>query len=93
VRHPDEPGFETIVVMVECPALAGVYRDLSAELGRRLSPPPAHLTLYSTDPERGIGINDDDQLRERAPGLSAREQEEVRRAMRFEEVFEPPAKR
>ena len=26
VRRPDEPGFETIVVMVDCPALAQVYR-------------------------------------------------------------------
>ena len=87
-RHPDEPGFETIVVMVDCPALAQVYRDLSAELGDQLSPPPAHVTLYSTDPERGIGLNNRDQLRERAPLLSAQEQEEVRRAMRFDEVLE-----
>jgi hypothetical protein len=90
-RHPDEPGFETIVVMVDCPPLAGIYRDLSAELGDQLSPPPAHVTLYSTDPERGIGLNDDEQLGVRAPRLSAQEQEEVRRAMRFDEVFEPPA--
>jgi hypothetical protein len=91
VRHPDEPGFETIVVMVECPALAGVYRDLSSELGAELTPPPAHVTLYSTDSARGIGINNEAQLRERAPALSAREQEEVRRALRFAEVFETPA--
>jgi hypothetical protein len=92
-RHPDEPGFETIAVIVDCPALAGVYRDLSAELGKRLSPPPAHVTLYSTDPERGIGLNNDDQLRERAPALNEAEQDELRRAMRFDEVFEPPAQR
>jgi hypothetical protein len=93
VRHPDEPGFETIVVMVECPALAAVYRDLSSELGAELAPPPAHVTLYSTDPGRGIGLNSDDQLRDRAPALSAQEQEELRRAMRFGEVFEHPAQR
>jgi len=90
VRHPDEPGFETIVVMVDCPALAEVYGELSAGLGKRLYPPPAHVTLYSTDPERGIGLNDDDQLRERAPALSEQEQEDVRWAMRFDEVFETP---
>jgi hypothetical protein len=91
VHHPDEPGFETIVVMVDWPALAGVYRDLSAELGGDLARPPAHVTLYSTDPERGIGLNDDDQLRERAPALTAQIQEELRRVMRFDEVFETPA--
>jgi hypothetical protein len=75
------------------PGARGVYRDLSAELGKRLAPPPAHITLYSTDPERGVGINNEEQLRERAPALSAQEQKEVRRAMRFEEVFGPSAKR
>jgi hypothetical protein len=90
VRHPDEPGFETIVVMVECRALAGVYRELSARLGAELAPPPAHVTLYSTDPERGIGVNDERQLAERAPGLSEKDKEELRLAMRFDEMFEPP---
>ena len=89
VRHPDEAGLETIVVMVRCPALAGVYRDLSAELGAQLAPPPEHVTLYSTDPERGIGINDEQQLFERAAGLSAGEAEQLHRAMRFDEVFGP----
>ena len=93
VRHPDEPGFETIVVMVDCPALAGLYRDLSIALGVDLAPPPAHVTLYSTDPVRGIGLNDERQLRERAPALSEAEQEELRRAMRFDEVLESPAQR
>jgi hypothetical protein len=45
------------------------------------------VTLYSTDPERGIGINDEAQLRERAPALSEEEQQELRRALRFDEVF------
>ena len=93
VRHPEDPDFETIVVMVECPALAEVYRELSAELGTELAPPPAHVTLYSTDSERGIGINDDQQLRERAPALAEEEQEELRRAMRFDEVFGAPSHR
>jgi hypothetical protein len=91
VRHPDEPGFETIAVMVESPALVEVYRDLSTELRMELAPLPAHVTLYSTDPERGIGINDEAQLRERAPALSEEEQQELRRALRFDEVFGPAA--
>jgi hypothetical protein len=87
VRHPEDPSFETIIVMVRCPALVDVYDDLSGELGTDLTPLPAHVTLYSTDPEDGIGINDQEQLRERAPALSGRDQEELRRAMRFDEVF------
>ena len=88
-RHPQKPGLKTIVVMVECPALVEVYRELSAELGADLTPPPAHVTVYSTDPDDGIGISNEEQLRERAPELGEAEQEEVRRSMRFEEVFGP----
>jgi|SRR5437764_1320536 len=89
VQHPGRPELETIVVMVECPALPGVYRELSKELGASLRPIPSHITLYSTDPKEGIGINNDEQLRERAPELSEAEQEQLRRAMRFDEVFNP----
>jgi hypothetical protein len=87
VRHPDDPELETIVAMVECPALAAIYTELSAALGADLSPPPAHVTLYSTDPERGIGINDERELGERAPELSDAEQHALRRAMQFDELF------
>jgi hypothetical protein len=89
VRHPDERSLQTLVVMVDCPALGALYAELSGALGARLIPPPAHVTLYSTDPQEGIGINDEAQLRERAPALSGQEQEELRRAMCFDEVFEP----
>src|SRR5947209_3606319 len=85
--HPDKPGLETIMVMVECPVLPGLFAELSHELGVELTPPPAHVTIYSTDPEQGIGLSDEEQLRKRAPELSRDEQEELRRAMRFEEVF------
>jgi hypothetical protein len=86
-RHEDKPELETLVVMADCRALGQLYEELSAVLDVRLSPPPAHVTLFSTDPEQGIGINDEEQLRERAPELSSEEQDEVRRAMGFDAVF------
>ena len=85
--HPDKPGLETIVVMVECSRLSTIYGELSLELGFDLTPPPAHVTLFSTDPEQGIGISNEVQLRERAPALGEEEHEEVRRATGFEAVF------
>lgn len=88
VHHPDDPALETIVVMVDCPALEPLYEELSEALGPSLTPPPTHVTLYSSDPQEGIGINGEEQLHERAPALSEAEQEEVRRAIRFDEVFE-----
>ena len=87
VRHSEECELETIVVMVECPALEGLFEELSDAFGAQLEPPPAHVTLYSTDPERGIGINDGEQLRSRAPELPENQQREVRQAMDFDAVF------
>lgn len=87
VRDPERAELETLVVMVQCPALEPLYAELSIQLEAELTAPPAHVTLYSTHPEEGIGINDLQQLRERAPGLSEEEQEEVRRGMGFDEVF------
>ena len=87
VRDPARPGLETIAVMVECPGLESLYGELAGAFGVRLAPPPAHVTLYSTDPEQGIGLGDEQQLRERAPALSGEEQEEVRGAMDFDAVF------
>ena len=63
--------------------------SVAKELGANLCPLPSHVTLYSTDPKDGIGINNETQLRERAPELSEEEQEELRRAMQFDEVFGP----
>lgn len=88
VRHEKRPELETIVVMVECPALRELYRELSDQLEADLTPPPAHVTLYSTDPEQGIGLNDVAQLAQRAPELSEEAQIELRRVMRFDPVFE-----
>jgi HD domain len=87
VRHPDRPDLETLVVMVDAPGLADLHRSLSETLDADLHPPPAHVTVYSTDPTAGIGIDDEQQLGERAPALSADEQDEVRRAMRFDELL------
>ncbi len=85
--HPEKPGLHTLIAMADCPGLSQLYRELSAELKVELSAPPAHITLYSTDPDDGIGVVDRQELRERAPALSAFEQDTLRRAMRFDEVF------
>jgi hypothetical protein len=87
VRDPEQPDLQTLVVMVDCPGLEDLYRDLSRALDVDLTPPPAHVTLFSTDPAAGIGIADARELEARAPSLSKADREEVRRAMRFGEVF------
>jgi hypothetical protein len=83
VVHPQEPELQTLIVMVDCAGLESLHRDLSEALGAELRPPPAHVTVYSTDPGRGIGITSESELAERAPALGPTEQAELRRAMSF----------
>jgi hypothetical protein len=87
VRRVTARDLRTLIVMVDAPGLTSLYEDLSTAFERLLAPPPAHVTLYTSDPFRGIGIDDERELAERAPSLSAAEQEEVMRAMRFDDVF------
>jgi predicted HD phosphohydrolase len=87
VSNPERPGLHTLIVMADAAGLAALHRDLSAALGVPLEPPPAHVTLYASDPGEGIGIDDEQQLRERAPALEPERQDEVRRAMRLGDVL------
>ena len=81
VSDPEEPALQTLIVMADCPGLEELYDELSRVLGAELSPPPAHVTLYSTDPAAGIGIVDEAELKARAPALGEAEQAELRRAL------------
>jgi hypothetical protein len=87
VSDPERPDLRTLIVMADASGLAALLRDLSEALGVGLSPPPAHITLYSSDPAAGIGIDDQDQLGKRAPLLTRKQQDEVRRAIAFDEVL------
>ena len=81
VADPERPGLETLIVMAECGRLRELIGELSEAVARRLPVPPAHVTLYSTDPAQGIGITDETELAERAPPLSEVDGAEVRRAI------------
>jgi hypothetical protein len=85
--HPEHPGLRTLIVMVRAPGLDSLYADLSHVFRLPLQAPPAHVTVYSTNPRQGIGIDNPQELASRAPELSPDEQEAVRSAMQFERVF------
>jgi hypothetical protein len=86
VAHPERPEPQTLIVMARCPGLEQLCDDLARVLVATIRPPPAHVTLYSTDPAEGIGIVDDRELAERAPPLSAAERQAVWRAMGLPEA-------
>jgi hypothetical protein len=81
VSHPEQPELRTLIVLADCPGLEGLVGDISDAAGLDLPVPPAHVTLYSTDPAEGIGIVDQRELAERAPPLSGSDQAQVRRAI------------
>ncbi len=81
VRHPEKPELHTLIVMAHAAGLDDLYDEMSIALGVSLQAPPAHVTLYSTDPEQGIGIDTADELDERAPSLSRDEQDAVLQAI------------
>jgi hypothetical protein len=93
VRDPSGDELRTLVVMAECPGLDPLYGELSAALGVRLVAPPAHVTIYSSDPDRGIGLADGSELRERTMVLGEADQAELRSLLEraaFAAVRPPP---
>jgi hypothetical protein len=87
VTDSERPGLRTLIAMAHAAGLEALHHDLAAALGTPVGPPPAHITLYSTDPESGIGIANEWELVQRAPRLGLTAQQEVRDAMRFDRVF------
>jgi hypothetical protein len=77
VRDGEE---RTIIMMVSVDGFAALYEELSGRLGAPLAPPPAHVTLYTRPGGGGIGVHDEQMLRDRTRVLTAREAAEVRAA-------------
>ena len=83
----DGDGLETVIVLVKCDAMKGLYGDIRRATGVWLELPPAHVTLYSTDPADGIGLSTQAELDELAPSLRQSTQSELRAAMGFGRAF------
>jgi len=67
VRGGDKPA-ESIIRMVELPALAAFYSRLEAITGLAIPPRPAHVTLYTWGDHGGIGIATWEEFDERVAG-------------------------
>ena len=64
--HPAsaEPGMRrAIIELVELPAMRPFHQALGRLLGRQLSLPPPHVTLYTAGDRRGIGVTSPRRLR------------------------------
>jgi hypothetical protein len=87
IADDERSSLQTVIVMVRCEAMLDLVRDLHEVSGVRLPPPPAHITLYSTDPAQGIGLADRAELEVLAPALDESSQRALRDAMSFARTF------
>jgi hypothetical protein len=58
----EKPEVETIIQMVEIPALQSFLGELSRLAGHGFLMPPTHITLYERGAEKGIAIPDQHSL-------------------------------
>jgi hypothetical protein len=52
----EEPEAETIIQMVEVPGLPAFFKRVGEMVVKEIEPPPAHVTLYLRNTEKGIGL-------------------------------------
>jgi hypothetical protein len=63
-KQKPEGYVETIIERVELPALAMFIDAVSKALGEPVETPPAHVTLFTSGDPEGIGIPDEEALRQ-----------------------------
>jgi len=67
-KHGAEGGPDdrmgAIIELIELPAMVEFYLQIGMLLGRELSVPPPHVTLYTAGKAKGIGITNANALRE-----------------------------
>lgn len=56
LRHVTEEGNETIIIRCRMQNLDGFFDELRSLLGADVPTQPAHITLYTLVPDKGIGI-------------------------------------
>lgn len=61
---------ETVVGMVEVPHINGLFEQLRAKYGVDIPTQPTHITLYTLQPEAGIGILSQDEIEKDSKPIS-----------------------
>lgn len=64
----DEQGAQSIIQMVEVPALHKFFEELSRVVDQALKTPPVHVTLYTYGDPEGIGLSDRETFEKRVTG-------------------------
>lgn len=73
-KDKPEGRAESVVELIEMPAMAAFHFALGRKLGERLPVPPAHVTRWVRGNPEGIGVPDEDTLRALTVRLVAREE-------------------
>ena len=62
LRYVSRGERETVIIMVDVPNLGRLFDKLRAKYNVDLPTQPTHITLYTLQPETGIGILSNDEL-------------------------------
>lgn len=81
IRVVQDGDRKTIVRMCHVEGMGEFFEAVSAKVGARIEPPPAHITLYTLQNRKAIGIYNKERLAKVTIPLPAEQIQLVRRAM------------
>ncbi|PCI27726.1 hypothetical protein COB55_05210 [Candidatus Wolfebacteria bacterium] len=74
----EETGRETLIVMSDVSNIDEFFKRLNKELGFNIEVPPTHITLYTLQPDKGIGLNTSSDIEEKSTILTEEIPEEIK---------------
>lgn len=74
----DERGRETVIVMCDTLNIKEFFEALNKKFGFDIEVPPTHVTLYTLEQDKGIGLNDSSDIEEKTSVVTEQIPEEIR---------------
>ena len=73
-----ETGKETVIVMCDVLNIKEFFEALNKKFGFDIEIPPTHVTLYTLQQDKGIGLNDSLSIKEKTSVVTEKISEEIR---------------
>jgi hypothetical protein len=78
LRFVERDERKTLIVMASMPHLDKFFESLSNDYGVNLPVQPAHITLYTLQPETGIGLLSNEELEQYSASVEVSELQDLR---------------